>query len=144
MTVQVRIGGWDELGEPALRIRHAVFVVEQSVPPELEHDAEDLQCRHALATVDGLPVGTGRLTGDAHIGRMALLRDYRGRGIGSRLLRALIEEARARGDREVVLNAQIQAIPFYQRLGFVAEGSVFDDAGIPHRRMRYRLPQAKV
>jgi predicted GNAT family N-acyltransferase len=81
-------------------------------------------------------LGTGRLLPDGHIGRMAVLRQARGAGVGSALLRALMQAARARGDREVMLSAQTHALPFYERFGFVAEGEAYDDAGIPHRVMR--------
>ncbi|MGD2139981.1 MAG: GNAT family N-acetyltransferase [Burkholderiales bacterium] len=122
--------------QAALRaIREAVFVIEQKVPVQLEWDGLDAHCAHVLACADGKPVATGRLLQDGHIGRLAVLKPWRGRGIGSRVLRALIAIARQRGMEACVLNAQTQAIAFYERHGFVAEGSDFDDAGIAHRRM---------
>ncbi len=130
---------WEEAREEASRIRFVVFVEEQRVPREIELDARDAECVHALARLDGRAVGTGRLLPDAHIGRMAVLRECRGMGVGGAVLAALVGRARLRGDREVVLSAQVHAIPFYERHGFSAFGAVYEEAGIPHRDMRYPL-----
>ncbi|MBB6085135.1 hypothetical protein HNR28_003188 [Castellaniella defragrans] len=133
-------GNWDALGVEASRIRLEVFVEEQRVPLEEELDARDAQCLHAIAyDADGQAMGTGRLLPDGHIGRMAVRRAWRGQGVGSLLLTALMDAARRRGDAEVVLDAQLQARPFYARHGFVEEGDTFMDAGIPHRVMRRRF-----
>ncbi|MBV2180700.1 MAG: GNAT family N-acetyltransferase [Castellaniella sp.] len=135
---RVATGSWAELGTEAARIRFEVFVQEQRVPPEEELDPMDGQCVHAIAyAADGQAVGTGRLLPDGHIGRMAVRQPWRGQGVGSLLLAALMDAARQRGDREVVLAAQLHARPFYARHGFVEEGETFMDAGIPHRLMRY-------
>lgn len=137
--VTVELGAWDALRAEAVPIRTAVFVVEQRVPAEIEIDAFDPVSVHAIARDrDGRALGTGRLLPDGHIGRMAVLREGRGRGVGAALLAALIEEARRRGYAEVVLNAQLHAVPFYARYGFVAEGEPFDEAGIAHVTMRRR------
>jgi len=110
------------------------------VPAELEWDGLDPACIHVLAYVNGeLPVGTARLLDDGHIGRMAVLRPWRRRGIGSRMLETLIEVARQTGKSGCALNAQTHALGFYERHGFVAEGGIFDDAGIPHRHMKLKL-----
>ncbi|HZV22300.1 MAG TPA: YbgC/FadM family acyl-CoA thioesterase, partial [Luteimonas sp.] len=98
-VLQVRVGSWKELREPAQRIRTEVFVDEQRVPAEIELDEHDASCIHAIARDGGRAVGTGRLLPDGHIGRMAVLKSARGKGIGKALLRALIEAARLRGDR---------------------------------------------
>ncbi|SDX61643.1 GNAT family N-acetyltransferase [Lysobacter enzymogenes] len=127
---------------PALRaVREAVFVREQNVPLELELDAErDPQCQHVLAfDADGEPIGTGRLTPDRRIGRMAVLTAWRGRGVGEALLEALVARARALGWREVSLHSQASAIGFYARQGFLPFGPRFEEAGgIEHLAM-YRL-----
>ncbi len=134
--ITLREADWACDREILLGIRFAVFVEEQGVPPELEEDAHDPQALHLLAMdADGAAIGTARLLPDGHIGRMAVLRDWRGRGVGSALLRELLAAARRRGLNRVFLNAQCAAMPFYERAGFRAEGPVFDDAGIPHRRM---------
>ena len=139
-TVRVEIGDWTAMRSRAEPVRRAVFVDEQQVPAEIELDDFDPVSLHALAfDAGGAVVGTGRLLPDGHIGRMAVLRRARGAGVGSTLLRCLMQAARVRGDAEVALSAQTHAIPFYGRFGFVVEGEEYDDAGIPHRMMRRRL-----
>ena len=136
---KLRLAHWPEDRDALRLVRETVFVQEQKVPIELEWDGIDDQCLHMLAEDDqGNPVGTGRLLPDGHIGLMAVLGEWRGQGVGTALLRALMEEGEKRGFRELVLAAQLQAIPFYEKEGFVAEGDVFDDAGIPHRNMVWR------
>lgn len=138
--VRIELGAWDELANEATPIRHAVFVQEQGVPVDIELDEWDPVSLHAIARDgDGRAIGTGRLLPDGHIGRMAVLRTARGSGAGTAILLALMDAARERGHREVVLNAQTHAASFYRRLGFVEEGDVFDDAGIPHIAMRCAL-----
>ncbi|MBB5206667.1 GNAT family N-acetyltransferase [Chiayiivirga flava] len=125
----------------ALRaVREPVFVVEQNVPIELEWDELDPRSRHVLARdLDGTPIGTGRLTPERKIGRMAVLRGWRGRGVGDALLTALIDLARGLGHAEVELHAQVSAIGFYEKFGFAAFGDEYDEAGIRHRSMRLEL-----
>jgi predicted GNAT family N-acyltransferase len=137
---EVQLGSWEELGAQARRIRFEVFVVEQGVPLDLEIDSADPGSVHALATRAGGPaLGTGRLLSDGHIGRMAVAREARGLGVGAALLRALMDAARVRGHREVELDAQVHARPFYERFGFAVIGPEFDDCGIPHVTMRAEL-----
>ena len=139
MKPRIRIGVWRDLAHDARAIREAVFVREQSVPMEREMDEWDARSVHALAFVEGQAVGTARLLPDGHIGRMAVLSQWRRSGIGTALLQALMARAREDGHAEVVLNAQVQATAFYARAGFVPRGGEFDDAGIPHVEMRLRL-----
>lgn len=121
-------------------VRETVFVLEQHVPPEMEIDDDDPRSTHVLARAsDGTPVGTGRLAPAGRIGRMAVLPAWRGRGVGSVLLRTLIDLARARRLAGVRLHAQHAAIPFYQRHGFASEGEPFEEAGIQHIEMRRAL-----
>lgn len=118
-------------------VREAVFVHEQQVPLALEWDDLDPQCAHVIARdADGRPIGTGRLTPERKIGRMAVLSPWRGRGVGDALLAALIEEAARRRWPELRLNAQASAIGFYARHGFVPHGDRFVEAGIDHQGMR--------
>ncbi|MFY8120349.1 MAG: GNAT family N-acetyltransferase [Burkholderiaceae bacterium] len=139
-AIEVRLGAWIDLRDEAAPIRYAVFVDEQKVPAEIELDDWDALSLHALALdAQGRVLGTGRLLPDGHIGRMAVLQSARGQGVGTALLRALLQAARARGDREVVLSAQTHAMPFYEKAGFIAEGDEYDDAGIPHRQMRLSM-----
>lgn len=137
--IVVRLGSWDQLGHEAGAIRHKVFVLEQKVPIELELDEHDATAVHALALKDKVPVGTGRLLPDSHIGRMAVLKPHRSIGVGKILLAALVEEAVRRGDSQVALAAQWHARGFYESLGFEPEGELFMDAGIPHVLMRKLL-----
>jgi predicted GNAT family N-acyltransferase len=139
-SFRIRRADWERDQAALKHVREIVFVHEQNVPLELEWDGIDPDCRHVIAEdAHGSAIGTGRLLPDGHIGRMAVLHSFRGRGVGSALLGELIAIAAARGLREVVLNAQVQALPFYEKHGFVAEGEVFPDAGIPHQRMRRSL-----
>lgn len=138
--IRVVVDRWAALKVHAEPLRHAVFVVEQNVPEDLEHDGQDAVSLHAVAFDEAdQAMGTGRLLPDGHIGRMAVVRDARGRGIGAALLEALVDEAAARGDREVVLAAQTHAAAFYERAGFQAYGTPFVEAGIDHVMMRRAL-----
>jgi predicted GNAT family N-acyltransferase len=138
--ISVRIGVWHDAEDEAMRVREAVFVVEQGVPQEIERDDWDPRSDHALAFVaDGRVIGTGRLLPDGHIGRMAVLPGWRKHGVGARILNALMERARERGMKRVVLNAQTHAAPFYARHGFLAFGNEFMEAGIPHVAMAREL-----
>lgn len=142
MSQQIRVfvGDWRACQEDALAIRYEVFVREQRVPPELEADSEDAQSLHAVAYDEhDTALGTGRLLRDAHIGRMAVRAAYRGRGVGSRILMALVDEARARQYPEVVLSAQLHARAFYEAHGFVAQGPTYMEAGIEHVAMSKAL-----
>jgi len=136
----VRLAEWSR-DQAALRsIRRDVFVVEQNVPESLEWDGIDGACRHAIVEDSaGRPIGCGRLLPDGHIGRMAVLREWRGRGVGSALLVALTNLARELHFPKVMLNAQTQAMPFYARFGFAPVGAPFEEAGIPHQAMERHL-----
>ena len=130
----------------AMHIRFAVFVDEQQVPPELEPDEYDAEAIHLLVVdaATGEAIGTARIVdkgnGVAKIGRVAILKEWRGQGVGDALMRAVLEIARTAGHTLAMLDAQTYVIPFYEKLGFIAEGPEFDDAGIPHRRMTQPLP----
>ena len=130
---------WEAARAHAVPIRFAVFVEEQGVPAGIELDGLDAPSMHALAFQDGKAIGTARLLPDGHIGRMAVLKARRGRGVGGRILAQLIEAARARGDKEVALSAQVHAIAFYRAHGFVEQGGEYMEAGIPHRQMKRLL-----
>lgn len=138
--LRIELLPWSEARAEASAIREEVFVREQGVPRELELDELDTQCLHALARApDGQAVGTGRLLPDGHVGRMAVRPAWRRHGAGGAILEALVDAARARGLRTVLLSAQTHALAFYGRHGFVAEGDVYQEAGIPHRAMRRAL-----
>jgi YbgC/YbaW family acyl-CoA thioester hydrolase len=142
--VQVEVGGWPAHQEAALALRHAVFAHEQGIDAALMTDAADAQAVHALARNRfGAAVASGRLLqpqpGVGQIGRMATHAGVRSAGVGRQVLNALLAAAKARGDRELLLHAQIAAVPFYRRAGFETEGPVYEEAGVAHQTMRLRL-----
>jgi predicted GNAT family N-acyltransferase len=142
--VEVRVGHWDTLGAHAQAIRTEVFINEQKIPKEMEWDEADRSCVHAVAFNRlGMALATGRLLQHAprvsRIGRMASVRVLRGSGVGRRVLDALMQAARERGDTEVLLHAQTSAAAFYERAGFVPRGPAFEEAGIAHVEMARAL-----
>ena len=131
---------WAEAQAALRAIRKTVFVDEQRVPEALEWDGLDDACIQVLATAaGGEAIGTGRLLPDGHIGRMAVLEPWRGKGVGAALLRELIAAAREQGHARAELSAQTHAIGFYRRFGFEVTGGEYLEAGIPHRAMRLEL-----
>lgn len=117
IMLKVEVKSWSEAKADASRIRREVFVEEQGVPVQLELDKWDSRCEHALAFVDGKIIGTGRLLPDGHIGRIAVLKDYRGKGAARLILQTLLEHARQRGENASAENAQSDAALFYQMFG---------------------------
>jgi len=130
---------WPQDSEQIYSVRQQVFVVEQGIAPALEWTGDDDQFRSILALdSDQKPIGTGRVkvsSETATIGRMAVLKDWRGEGVGTALLQRLIEIGKADGADKFELSAQVSAIDFYQKLGFIASGDVYLDADIEHRKM---------
>ncbi len=140
--VHVRIVANSEERSHAFAIRHRVFQDEQGVPAEEEFDTDDDRAIHVLAEHGGQPVGTGRIVFHAtyaKIGRMAVLKEHRRCGVGRALMDALVGIATERRCGQLVLHAQVHAIPFYDALGFRIVGDEFEEAGIPHRRMQRAL-----
>ena len=148
----VKTGTWDDLGKDAAALRVAVFVVEQGIPLALEWDEADKTSLHAVAYNRlGAPLATGRLLASesvkgeiveiksSKLGRMAVNRVMRGSKLGRDVLHALMAAAKARGDNEIVLHAQRSAENFYTRLGFIPRGDAFDEVGIAHQEMVYKL-----
>ena len=128
-----------DLGGLALRLRREVFVVEQHVPPEVELDELDLACTHLVALVDGDVVGTLRiifLPEHVKIGRVAVARSARGKGIATAMMHFAMDLARARGETKFYLTAQTDKLALYEKLGFVAYGEEFEDGGMPHLAMK--------
>ncbi len=118
-------------------VRREVFVREQNIPEALEWDEHDPICVHLLALdASGKAIGTARLLADGHIGRVAVLKRWRGKGVGSELIKYLIKLNKFNGHADAKLSAQVRAMAFYASLGFVAEGETYLDADIPHRMMR--------
>jgi predicted GNAT family N-acyltransferase len=139
----VRIADWHNQGGALRAVREAVFIREQGVPVELEWDEFDADCIHLIA-VDAAEnaIGTARLLQQGEnggIGRMAVLKEWRGKGVGDALMRHLLKEAAALEIQQLTLNAQAYAVGFYARFGFAAMGNQFLEAGIPHVKMALRL-----
>jgi predicted GNAT family N-acyltransferase len=140
MTYHIKLTDWANDAERLSDIRRTVFIEEQKVPEKLEWDETDAECTHVLATNnDNKPVATARITADGHIARMAVLKAHRKHGLGTGMLKKLTDHARELELRRVTLNAQITAMPFYARYGFVAISDEFMDAGIPHKTMQLEL-----
>ena len=131
---------WSAEESKLKRIRFVVFIEEQGVAKEEEWDEEDTNSRHFLAlNDDNKPIGTARLTPEGQIGRMAVLKELRGNGIGKTLLKLAINGAKNAGFTAVFLHAQEHAIDFYKQEQFVEEGKLFMEAGISHRLMTKQL-----
>ena len=137
--MKILIKPWNEAQLEAFSIREEVFIREQGVPAELELDELDSLATHALAYQGKLCIGTGRLVrldpNEAQIGRMAVLDHFRGKGAGKQILSELIAIAKQECVNKLILHSQITAIPFYEKLGFKAEGPSYEEAGITHRNM---------
>jgi|GEM_PF-156203 len=140
--IEVILAETEALRSAVADIRVAVFVREQGITLEEEFDPDDFRAMHVLALSSGAPAGTARLLREEHlarIGRMAVLPPYRRCGVGSALLRFLLDHCASLSVVRVVLHAQIRALPFYQKHGFTVVSGPFDEAGIPHCRMELTL-----
>ncbi len=135
--IKVKFATWKKDRREIVKIRKTVFVKEQNVPEELDFDGLDENCSHVLAFVESqIPIGTARMLPDGHIGRVAVLKKWRGLGVGKSLVKKLMEKAARLGLLEVYLNSQESAIGFYEKIGFRKKGKLFYEAGIPHLQMR--------
>jgi len=144
LSTIVEIQATDPLMSAVYALRHDVFVVEQGVPKELEVDDDDKVAAHLAALSDGHVIGTLRILRHgltAKIGRMAVSASSRKKGIGRELMEFAAATASRGGNEEIILGAQLTACAFYKRLGYIEEGAVFDDGGIPHVMMRKKLQQ---
>ena len=130
--LQVRIADWHKDNADLRRIRESVFIQEQGVTPEQEWDSDDATATHFIAYEGDFAIGTARLLADGCIGRVSVLKDWRGLNVGEHLMRAVIKEAERLGLKQQILTAQVQAAGFYERLGFTAVSDEFLEAGIPH------------
>ena len=136
----VSLVSWHD-GEPLLKsVREAVFIREQGVPAGLEWDGLDKSCRHALAlSQNGEAIGCGRMLSDGHIGRISVLPQWRKKKVGTAIMEALLNYARAHDYKQVDVDAQTYALPFYHGFDFVEKGKEFMDAGLPHIKMYLKL-----
>lgn len=139
-SYSIRMVAWEDEASILRHIRTMVFIHEQQVPADLEWDEFDAISLHMLAlNSDGQAVGTARLLPDCRIGRMAVLNEWRGKGIGSAMMRRILEEINHRKMPQAMLNAQTSAIQFYEKFGFQVSGNEFMEAGIPHVKMVLQL-----
>ena len=149
MPIVILIKTWQDAKLDAYSIRKRVFIEEQGVPEEMELDEFDLYARHALAYAGPECIGTARLvtlSGSVgsigrigRIGRMAVLSKYRGQGVGKQLLETLLKVSQSQDIKQIELHAQVSVISFYEQFGFIAQGDIYDEAGIPHRDMILRI-----
>jgi predicted GNAT family N-acyltransferase len=138
-THRIDVVSWNNEREALSRIRGNVFTEEQGVPSEIEQDDKDFSATHFLMTLAGDAIGCGRLLPDGKVGRMAVLPDYRRRGLGAEMLDYIVRHARSKGVRRLYLHAQSEAKSFYRRAGFTALGDEFMEAGIPHVAMELQV-----
>ncbi|MBD8730214.1 GNAT family N-acetyltransferase [Pseudomonas sp. CFBP 13710] len=131
-SIGVRVADWHKDNRDIRRIREAVFIAEQAIPAELEWDEDDLSAVHFLAVEGDYAVGTARLLADGEIGRVSVLKDWRGLRVGDKLLQAVIAHANALGLHEQKLSAQVHATTFYEHHGFRVVSGEFLEAGLPH------------
>ncbi|MBI2380109.1 MAG: GNAT family N-acetyltransferase [Gammaproteobacteria bacterium] len=131
---------WKDAAEELSLVREKVFIAEQRLPRRLELDGRDCECRHVQARLDdGTVIGTGRMLPSGHIGHIAVLLPYRGKGVGKALLAKLVEIARQENQSSIYLDCPLADILFYESQHFAPAGRVFMEAGIPHRRMALAL-----
>jgi len=134
-NISVLAARWVDDNKELIQVRTSVFVEEQKVPVSLEADHRDAQCRHVKAQIGNTIIGTGRLLPNGFIGRMCVLGEYRNIGVGTMMLKNLVQQAIDSGLQRVLLNSQSTVIPFYQKFGFVIDSEEFVEAGILHQRM---------
>jgi len=136
----VSMVSWHDGGPLLKSVREAVFIQEQGIPAKLEWDGLDEGCRHALAlSHKGDAIGCGRMLENGHIGRIAVLPKWRKQKVGTAIIEAFLDYARSNDYKQVDVDAQTYAMPFYQMFDFIKEGEVFMDAGLPHIKMRRKL-----
>ncbi len=132
-TLRIRLAGWEQDSAAIRWVRNTVFSDEQGISESLDFDGRDQECVQVLARIgEGEAIGTARMLPDGHVGRIAVHKEWRGRGVGTRLVEFLTDVARDRGFAEIHLHSQAQAAGFYARLGFEARGETFMEAGIEH------------
>ena len=140
MLESVVIVKFDQQNAPEIRrIRNAVFTREQGIAESIDFDGQDPAAAHVLVSFGGKYVATGRILPDGHIGRLAVLTEYRRRGLGAQALLALVEHARDAGLERVYLGSQAHAVGFYENLGFTPCGEPYTEAGIQHIHMQLFL-----
>lgn len=133
---RVQSGHWDKLEQDAKFIRKQVFIIEQNIPEEEEWDAQDMISDHFVVYDQDQPIATARLLQNNSVGRVAVLKAYRGQGIGSMIMLEIIRQAHQQDRKFLHLSSQVHAISFYEKLGFSIQGDAYDECGIPHIKMQ--------
>ena len=133
---RVQSGHWDKLEQDAKFIRKQVFIIEQNIPEEEEWDDQDMISDHFVVYDQDQPIATARLLQNNSVGRVAVLKAYRGQGIGSMIMLEIIRQAHQQDRKFLQLSSQVHAISFYEKLGFSIQGDAYDECGIPHIKMQ--------
>ena len=131
----VKQGSWDQLQQDAKLIRELVFISEQNIPEQDEWDDQDAISQHFVVYNQNQPIATARLLANNSVGRVAVLKAYRGQGIGRLIMLEIIAYAQAQKRPSLQLSSQVHAISFYEKLGFSIQGDEYDECGIPHIEM---------
>lgn len=140
MDIILELVSYNDQQAAITHIRHTVFTVEQGVDSAIDFDGLDPEAIQILCTINGKPAGTGRMLDDGHIGRIAVLPEYRSQGVGTQIMSRLMDTARARLFMRIYLYAQVNAVDFYRKLGFATCGENFEEAGILHTPMDMQFP----
>ncbi|OFW47538.1 MAG: GNAT family N-acetyltransferase [Acinetobacter sp. GWC1_38_13] len=133
---RVQSGHWDKLEQDAKFIRKQVFIIEQNIPEEEEWDDQDMIPDHFVVYDQDQPIATARLLQNNSVGRVAVLKAYRGQGIGRMIMLEIIRQAHQQDRKFLQLSSQVHAISFYEKLGFSIQGDAYDECGIPHIKMQ--------
>ena len=133
---RVQSGHWDKLEQDAKFIRKQVFIIEQNIPEEEEWDDQDMISDHFVVYDQDQPIATARLLQNNSVGRVAVLKAYRGHGIGRMIILEIIRQAHQQDRKFLQLSSQVHAISFYEKLGFSIQGDAYDECGIPHIKMQ--------
>lgn len=133
---RVQSGHWDKLEQDAKFIRKQVFIIEQNIPEEEEWDDQDMISDHFVVYDQDQPIATARLLQNNSVGRVAVLKTYRGQGIGRMIMLEIIRQAHQQDRTFLQLSSQVHAISFYEKLGFSIQGDAYDECGIPHIKMQ--------
>lgn len=133
---RVQSGHWDKLEQDAKFIRKQVFIIEQNIPEEEEWDDQDMISDHFVVYDQDQPIATARLLQNNSVGRVAVLKAYRGQGIGCMIMLEIIRQAHQQDRKFLQLSSQVHAISFYEKLGFSIQGDAYDECGIPHIKMQ--------
>ncbi|MCU4406066.1 GNAT family N-acetyltransferase [Acinetobacter junii] len=140
---RVQSGHWDKLEQDAKFIRKQVFIIEQNIPEEEEWDDQDMISDHFVVYDQDQPIATARLLQNNSVGRVAVLKAYRGQGIGRMIMLEIIRQAHQQDRKFLHLSSQVHAISFYEKLGFSIQGDAYDECGIPHIKMQLVIETKK-